>query len=372
MMMSLLMKTFLPFLFLGFVNEGEGGIDDLEGLLNKEVESGAGGGNPAAPVKPAEKAPEPTPEDKKKAEEAAAAEAKAKEDEEFDLKDLGKLKKSELKELLDKGRDYTKKTQDLSEKELKIKELSDWGEIIKGNEKAVKFLVAFSEKLVKEGGEYNEELLDNLMASFEAKKEAAKENIEGQVDDIDEALKDLDPDSSLYKAMKAQKEQLKALQDKIDKQTNVFKEKETAETQAKQKEAHEALVKKATETYNNTLEAISGPESKDGIKFEDDHSKKMWRSLVSSVMKDQAKDYKTEDEFVSHLKEVGKACYAVLAKYEEAVLARHLKSKSLPKPKDSADSGAEGNKKPVKQVSGSLQESIEAALAEEAAGSPAS
>jgi len=350
----------------------ENGLDGLEGMLNDEAAAGAGGGNPAVPAKPAEKAPEPTPEDKKKAEEAAAAEAKAKEDEEFDLKDLGKLKKSELKELLEKGRDYTKKTQELSEKETKVKELTDWSEIIKGNKKAVQFLVHFSEKLVKEGGEYNEELLDRLMANFEAKKEAAKEGLEDQLDEIDEALKDLDPDSGLYKAMKAQKAQIKALQEKIDKQTNVFKEKETAETQAKQKEAYEQQVKKAQETYNTTLDAISGADSKDGIKFEDDNSKKMWRSLVSSVMKDQARDYKTEDEFVSHLKEVGKTCYAVLTKHEEAVLARHLKSKTPTKPKEGADpkGGEEG--KPKTKVPSNLQESIEAALAEEAAGSPAS
>lgn len=357
----------MPKLFMSFAPEGEEGDagsekeeKELEDLLGGKEEEGKD-----------EEEEEEGKEEKGKEKDEKKDEKKKEdpkpEDEEFDLKDLGKLKKSELKDLLEKGKDYTKKTQDLSEKEKSVKELQDWAEVVKGNKKAVEHLIKFSSKLMNNKGEYDEELLDRLNNALENKVEGAKTGLKAQEIQLEKELAELDPESPMYKVVKASLDQIQSLQerlDKADKEANEAKER-------KAQEDYKAQVVHAQQVYRTTLDTLIDEKDPKGLKFDAESSKKIWESLVSSYMKDNPKDYKDEADFVNTLKDVGRACHASLSKFSEEVIAGYLKKKGKPTESEEGESKPKGKKDDHKIVPAdsrsAFEDSIAGALQEEMA-----
>jgi hypothetical protein len=280
-------------------------------------------------------------------------------DKEYDLGDMGKFKGSELKDLLDKGKDYTKKTQELSEKESKVKELQNWANVVKGDKRAIDVLIKFSEKLMDDKGKYNGELLERMQAALDNKVEQSKEGLDARKVELEKELDELDPDSPMYKIVKGSLDQIKQLKTRLD----------TAEAQAKEaqdkrvEQEYQNQVKHAQQVYRTTLDGLTDPEKEDSLKFEDESGKKIWQSLVSSYMKDNPKEYKDEEDFVNTLTDVGKACHKTISQFSEAVVAKYLKSKGKTDEGSGEEKAKAANKGSESVVVEGGQDALEAAVA---------
>ncbi len=321
-----LLKLFMPKLFSSFADgdgspAGDAGDKSAEDALAEELgleEKGEEEGSEKEEEgKEEEGKEEEEEEDPKKEEEEKG--------EEIDLEKfgLGKINSKDLKDLVEKGKDYTTKTQELSEKEKSVKELQDWAKVVKGDKRAIDVLIKFSKDLVNDKGEYNGKLLDRMKGALENKVEQTKDGLDAREDELQQELDELDPDSPTYKLVKTSLEQIQALKERLD------KAEEAATTAAKDKaeKEYEAQVQHAQQVYKTTLDSLEDPKAEGGLSFQTDSGKKVWRSLVSSFMKDNPKEYKDEEDFVSTLKEVGKACHDTMSKHDEATIAAYLESK---------------------------------------------
>jgi len=286
----------------------------------------------------------------------------AAEDPEYELefgeegkKEKKKIKLSELKKGYMFNDDYTKKTQNLSEEKEKIKDLLGWSENIKKDESAVKIILALSQK-----GLGNPEVLKRVLEAFE-KVEEKKEVVSDEILGMEKELELMDEDSAEAKTLKRMISFSKGLLTRLDKAETDLKTQAT--TRVKDKEAatskdQEALVAKATKTLNDTISALTDAEKGD-LKFENDEAKGLWRQLVVSHLKDNPKEYKSSEDFVKTIQEVGKKFHSTLQKYGEGVVKKYLESKKGPVP---PAGGAAGDHIPKPVTLENLQEGIEKEL----------
>lgn len=320
----------------------------IEGELEKE-------GNAAAAA-PGEAGKEPAAKEGAEKEDTAAAD-----DPEFDLADLGKHKKSDIKKwkeghLLQE--DYTKKTQTLSEEREKLKELNDVWAGIANHPTLKKIVVDIIQGSFGEKG-YNEDYIKELVNKLEAKKEEVEEKTE----DIEAALAELDPESPQYKILKQALISNKALEKQLKELSGKFEEKERSAVVSEQTKQFEGQVQQAQKVLSGELDKMSDAALPDGFKFETDEEKKLWRMAVITHLQRNPKEYISEADFLATIKEIGKAWYTQLQKVGEAKIAAYIKSKGLPQKKE-----GEKEKTPAAsagQKTGSLQDRIEAALVEE-------
>lgn len=214
--------------------------------------------------------------------------------------------------------DYTAKTQELAQQRKELEELIKFADYLKNNPKK----------------------LEKVLAVLGEKAEEVKEGVE-------EELEGLDPNDPYAKLLKKTLDTVKSLEAKVI-------EYETRDAQA----SEEQLVNQAQQVLSKTLDEASKE-----LKFDDDEEKATWRTMVLSFLKDNPKDYKDEEEFVSTIKKIGKKYFDALNKIGEAKIKKYLESKKTPAPPTST--GAAGAVLKKKPTMDNLQESIEELLAEE-------
>lgn len=239
---------------------------------------------------------------------------------EFDI-DGEKVKLSQIKEWK-KGymlqSDYTTKTQELAQQRKELEDLIKFADYLKSNPKK----------------------LEKVLEALEDKVEETREMTE-------EELAGLDPDDPYAKLLKKTLDTVKRLEAKI--------------ADYERRESHaleEQLITQAQQVLSRTLE-----ETAKSLKFDDEEEKSTWRMMVLSYLKDNPRDYKDEEDFVSTIKEIGKKYFDAINKIGEAKIKKYLESKKTPAPPTST--GAVGAVLKKKPTIDNLQESIEELLAEE-------
>jgi hypothetical protein len=284
---------------------------------------------------------------------------------ELDLEGGKKIKLADLKKGFMLQEDYTKKTQEIKEKEAEIKELVDWANGVKKNPKLLKLVVGITEKAFGEK-DYNNEFIDKALTILEDKKEEVQEKIE----DIEKLLANIDPESPQYAALKQALLNGQALEKKLGDIQKKMSEKETLESEAKtadEKAKFADAVKQAQTALTNCLAELSDAAKPEGLKFTNDDEKGLWRQLVIATLQNTPKQYKDEAEFLGTVKETGKTLYGVFTKLKEAIIAAHLESKKFPPagPAKPEEKKPEEKKEETPAPSGGLQGKIEEALKEQ-------
>ena len=232
------------------------------------------------------------------------------EEPEFDLGDGEKVKLSQIKEWKDGGlrqSDYTKKTQELSEKRKGLEEMEKFADYLKANPKK----------------------LQKVIGILEEKEEAAEKKA-----DLYEGM---DADDPYVKLMKQQNEVL-------------MKELTGVKTSLENKQKEEQT-KQAQQVLTGTLDTTAKT-----FEFADDIEKKAWRQLVLSHLKDNPKAYQSEDDFKQSIADVGKTYYDNFKKIGEAKIKAYLKSKEVKVPTTPA--APSGNVAPHKVTEATLQDDI--------------
>ena len=298
---------------------------------------------------------------------AAAPAAKPADDPEFELefgeegkKEKKKLKLSELHKGYMQNDDYTKKTQEVSSQKEQIKDLIAWSDLVKKDPEAVKLVIFLSQAL--ESGK--KERIAKAISAFEEKVEEKKVETEEKIEDLQKELEGLDPESPEYKfaakILKQNQALLKKFAD-IEGRVNTTTEKLSETEKAKAKEAEGKAVEQASKVLNDTLASLTDPKTGE-VKFDSDEGSALWKKLVLSHLKDHPQEYKTADDFVKTVKQVGKDMYSLITKHGEAVLAKHIKSKETHVPGGPA---ASGDPAPKALTIDNLQSNLEKALEEE-------
>ena len=238
------------------------------------------------------------------------------EEPEFDLGNGEKVKLSQIKEWKDGGlrqSDYTKKTQELSEKRKSLEEMEKFADYLKANPSKLKRVIGI----------------------LEEKEEAAEKKA-----DLYEGM---DADDPYVKLMKQQNEIL---------MRELSGVKQTLENKHKEEQT-----KEAQQVLNNTLETAAKT-----YEFSDGEEKKAWRQLVLSHLKDNPKPYQSEEDFKQSIADVGKTYYNNFKKIGEARIKAYLKSKQAQVP--TAPAAPSGNVAPHSITAETLQEDIERLLEE--------
>jgi len=262
----------------------------------------------------------------------------------IDLGEGRKITLADLKKGFMLNEDYTKKTQALSEEKEKIGDLIKFADAVRKNPKMVKAIVGLTEK-----GLSDETVLDKVLTALEGKIEEAKE-------DLDKLLEGIDPESPEGKIIKALQGQVKALETKV---TQIEKAGKDIDTKITDKETTEAITH-AQQVLNETLVALADPK-KGGLEFDTETGQKLWRMLTISYLKDNPREYASQEDFVKIVNEVGKQMHAALQKFGEAKLKKYLETKKTPIP----GAGGDGGEKPSTVTFEKLQEGIEKSLIEE-------
>jgi len=261
--------------------------------------------------------------------------------------DLGEGRKVSLADLR-KGfmlnEDYTQKTQMLAGEKEKIKDLITFADAVRKNPKMVKALVGLTEK-----GLSDEAVLDRVLKTLEGVVEDTKE-------DLDKLLEGIDPDSPEGKVIKGLQTKVKALETRLDKTDKDIKDTGIKITD---KETQEAIVA-AQQVLNEALANFTDPK-KGGLEFDTETGQKLWRMLVISYLKDNPKEYASQEDFVKTVNEVSRQMHAALQKYGEAKLKKYLETKHTSLP----GTGGEGGEKASEVTFDKLQEGIEKSLIEE-------
>jgi len=291
-------------------------------------------------------------------EEADGAAAKTKkpaanddeEDPEIDLGgDIGKVKRSVLRELQSKGSDYSQKMEAIAAQQKELEHLQELSQ----------FLAKHPKKLAK----VLELLEENEEAQQTGTKKEKKEAVEDTKDAIEDILEQMDETDPGAAVLKAIYKNLSMLTKKI----SGFEEREQQLNQSQQQQNYQNAVNEGRQILSKTIE-----DEFKATGFETEEEKTLWRNLVLSDMRNNPKaSYATKEDFEKGIKaSCAKATKSVKALSEQA-LKRFLEKKksgsSTPPEDDAGESAAKKKQKPKELNSQTLQESLEAALAEEEA-----
>lgn len=291
-------------------------------------------------------------------EEADSAAAKTKkpaanddeEDPEIDLGgDIGKVKRSVLRELQSKGTDYSQKMEALAAQQKELEHLQELSQFLAKNPKKLAKVLELLEE--------NEEA---QQTGTKKEKKEAVEDTKDAIEDILEQMDETDPGAAVLKAIY---KNLSMLTKKI----SGFEEREQQLNQSQQQQNYQAAVNEGRQILGKTLE-----DEFKATGFETEEEKTLWRNLVLSDMRNNPKaSYATKEDFEKGIKaSCAKATKSVKALSEQA-LKRFLEKKksgsSTPPEDDAGETAAKKKTKNKELNSQTLQESIEAALAEEEA-----
>lgn len=277
---------------------------------------------------------------------------------ELDLEGGKKAKLADLRKGYMQNDDYTKKTQDLAAERAKHKELVDWHNLVIKNSKFANIMATLTDKGIGDKG-FNEEYLDKVLAQLNAKQEA----VAAKTDEIEEALKNMDPLDPNYQLFKQALEKNKALEAKL----NGLEQKVQGTEQQTQAAQQEQAVKQAQAKITSALEALTDPAKPDSLKFATPEEKALWKKEVLFVLAHNPREIKSEEDFNTLLTDVGKQVHGTINKMFEARLATHLQKKGTPPvapvvPGQKPAAPVDPNKPLVAQ--GSLQDRIAAGLDE--------
>ena len=237
---------------------------------------------------------------------------------EFDLGDGRKATLSEIKEW-EQGNlrqsDYTKKTQEVAQQREEVKELLEMKEFLKKNpDKLQKVLKVLEEK--------------------EEAKQAEANPLEG-----------LDPNDPYVRYFNsrfdAMKQQYQTVYDGL------------------QSQIRQTQTEKAQQVLLDTLGEI-----KKKYEFADDAESEAWKQLILSDLKDNPKNFSTEQAFKDAIADSGKKYHDMLHRIGEEKIKRYLKTKQTPVP--AATQAVAGTVLPKKPSIHNMQELFEVALDEAA------
>lgn len=297
-------------------------------------------------------------EDEEDGEEADGAAAKTKktaakdddEDPEIDLGEgVGKVKRSVLRDLQSKGADYSQKMEALAAQQKELTHLQELSAYLAENPK--KYLKVM--QLLEDNEEAQEE-------GTKKEKKAAVEDTKDAIEDILEQMDDTDPGAAVLKAIY---KNLTAISKKI----SGFEEREQKLNQSQQQQQYQEQV---NEGRNLLVKTIEDEDKLTG--FETEEEKTMWRNMVLSDLRNNPKaNYASKEDFVKGIKaSCAKAAKSVKALSEQA-LKRYLEKKkpgsSTPPEDEAGKAAAKEKQKPKALNSQTLQDIIEAELAEEEA-----
>ncbi len=249
---------------------------------------------------------------------------------------FGKYKVSDLKTWQKSHESYTQKMQGLSQQEQEVATLRELSSFLKSNPEKARRVI-----------EILDEAEDKAIAEGATPKQA-----EDAMAKVIENLDPDDPQSALIKAMYDSQKTLLAKIEAAEKREHQF-------SQQSQQQQYQQQVKKASSVLNDTLNS-----SFKELKMEDKDESEMVRQMTLSYLKDNPKDYKNEEEFVSTVREVVAQQKQTLDKVGEKKVAAYLKTKRSP---SLPAGGSDGDKTPKEPSVDNLQESLETMLEEEMA-----
>lgn len=278
----------------------------------------------------------------------AAADKGSTDDPEYDIDfkdDKGgvskqKVKLSELKNGYLRQDDYTKKTQRLSEIENNQKDLITTVEAIRQNPKLAKLFVGLVEGAIKKDaggkGYYDEAFIDkqlNGLQSVQAAPDDSKKDLKDKNEDIEDMLKDVDPDSPIAKALRVTMAQNKQLMADIQNVKNAQEGTRSIideSTRAEAEKQYQALVTEAGKMMNDHLDGMTDT-AKGGLEFFTPGEKQEWRFKVVAFLRDNPVEYKDDKEFIKRIDEAGKAVHNYMVKFREEIIAQKLEGNKLKK-----------------------------------------
>lgn len=198
------------------------------------------------------------------------------------------------------------------------------------------------------GENFNQDFATKTLSALEGKAEKIEDKIDDKEDDIKEMqtlLDELDQDSPQAKILarnianqKAQRSQLQnalnqinEMKSRVDgieqKNTDFLKKQETEHTSVE--------VKRLSETFSKEIGALTDAQKKDGYKFIDADEQAEFDSTVRNIVASNAKNIKTDADFVKSIQDAAKAVYDKMSKRREAYVNDYLKKKGqTPKTKD--------------------------------------
>lgn len=205
-----------------------------------------------------------------------------------------------------------------------------------------KLVNSIIEKSVAGEGKFNDEFINKQLASLEAKQE----KVEGQIDDKDDQIKeiedllksdDIDPDSVQAKvlqrnlaALKSSRAQLKDALSKISQFEQKVGELEKGQKDflTKHENAESAVeVKRVSEIFRKTFTEITDPSKENGYKFIDDEEKADYEAKVRDLVAKSTDNVKDDDSFVKLIQSSCKAVYDRMSKLRESYVNDYLRSK---------------------------------------------
>ncbi len=277
----------------------------------------------------------------------------------IDLDDKRKVKLADLRKGYMQNDDYTKKTQELAAERAKNKELLDWSNLVVKNPKFANILATLTDKGITNTG-FNEAILDKVLAALEDKQEAAAQ----RTDQLEDALKNMDPLDPNYEAFKQALEKNKALEQRINGLEQKIQGTEAQTQQQKQQQA----IQQAQTKITSALDAMTDPAKPDSLKFTSPEEKALWRKEVLFFLAHNPRKINSEEDFDNLLKEVGTQVHSQINKMFEARLAAHLQKKpqlpaQQPGPNGKPPAAPADPNKPLMEQ-GSLQDRIAAGLEE--------
>lgn len=257
---------------------------------------------------------------------------------------------------------FTKKTQDISERESKLEEILVWSDRISKNPTLSKAIQTLSEK-----GYTDPQFLANMVKALDG-SDAAQEKIE---DALDKELEELDLDTPEGKLVKKQHEQIKGLVDDLKEIKEAVTANKTAQTERDSTDADTARTKQFDNSKRIWDDALGAIKKSDDYKFDSDEERSHHLAATSAVIatlarsKEGAELFKDEEAFTLQINKAAKEEYAKLQGIKKAhgdrILADHLKGKKTKVPQGP---GGGGEKEPKKVTLDNLEEAVISDLAE--------
>jgi len=316
--------------------------------------------NPPASAEAAHAALEPKPDAAAApAKEAPDAKAPAKKDPpadadpEIDFGDGVKLKRSAAKDLLAKGQDYSKKTEELTQRAQNVKQFEELAEKLSQSPQKLQKILSILE--AKDEAAAAAADGSGSKAAAEAANAKAKSALEAALEKLDPE----DPAAAVLKHLIEETKTTNAMLKTFQEREETLRKQE-AETQQKLQDAesqkqYQATVKEAGETLTSTIESTFKE-----LKIEHQEEQTAVKNLALSIIKDNPKKIESKEDWAKVVKDATTKAHGIVQAAIQAHVASYVKSKSSPViPSGGAKSGDPAPKTPTMET---LQDVLEAEL----------